>query len=158
MHLDPSNVWLQEPTSMAGTWSFDVRMAYNYARLRNVWGRTFSLSPLLYPPQKCPLKALTHPALPREDCDNRSRNRCRTSGRSWSGLLARNGMARTMTAAANTVDLVVSPFPPPNVYRSRMSEDSCHRGAFGEKPIALGKPIALSPIERARSGVRTLHD
>ena len=27
---------------MAGTWSFDVRMAYNYSRLREVWGRAFS--------------------------------------------------------------------------------------------------------------------
>ena len=68
-------------------------------------------------------------------------------------------MARTMTAAVNTVNLVVSLFPGAIVpYRSRMSEDSCQRGAFGEKPIALGKPIALSSIERARSGVRNLHD
>jgi len=27
---------------MAGTWSFDVRMAYNYPRLRSVWGKVFS--------------------------------------------------------------------------------------------------------------------
>jgi len=34
---------------MAGPWSFDVRMAYNYARLRNVWGRAFSLFSLALP-------------------------------------------------------------------------------------------------------------
>jgi len=61
--------------SKAGTWSLDARMAYNYARLANVWGRAFLFSPLLCPPKKCPLKALTHPTPPRGDCDNRSRNR-----------------------------------------------------------------------------------
>ena len=51
-----------------------------------------------------------------------------------------------MTAAANTVGLVVSLF----CVQARRALAGCQRtsGTFG------GKPIALSPIDRARSGVR----
>ena len=119
-------------------------------------GEKISLLPLLCPPQKCRLKTQTHPAHRRGNCVNPSRNRSRTLKRSWSELLAQNEPIRAMTAAANTVKSVVSPF---YMYSETiLAPRLLDVGGLPSARVPLWKPTALSPVERARSGVRILDD